>query len=92
MKLLKECKEVKVGPNEKIIPVLIRNIEIAIREKDKASLGYFELKKILDNDHCITNIKTELQEVLFNMESEEIPNEIAIDTRNDSNFYCTRGR
>jgi len=92
MKLLKECKEVKVGPNEKIIPVLIRNIEIAIREKDKASLGYFELKKTLDNDHCITNIKAELQEVLFNMESEEIPNEIAVDTRSDSNFYCIRGR
>jgi hypothetical protein len=91
MRLLKECKEVQVGSNEKIIPVLRRNIEIAICEKAKASLSYLELKKILNNDHSIIHIKAELQEILFNMECEDIPNEITADTKNDSNVCCIKG-
>lgn len=82
VKLLKECRSAEISQNEKMIPVLSRNIEVALEEKAKVALDYFRLKKQLAADHSIAKIKEELDEILFDME--DVPEEHKSSTKSDS--------
>lgn len=61
MRLLKECKEIVLNQNEKILPVLSKNIEVALSAKGKAAAHFPSLKNNLKDDHCIEKIKEELK-------------------------------
>lgn len=69
---------------EKVLPVLSRNIEVAITEKAKASQSYLILKKALINDHSIPQVKEEFKDIALNMECEDVPNEHTLASKNDS--------
>ena len=61
LKLEKECQQITVSQDEKIIPVLNRNFEIALREKEKALTMSENLIKDITNDYCVNKIREEVK-------------------------------
>lgn len=59
-KLKKECSEISIDQNDKIMVVLNRNIELALADKMAAAQKLTELERWLDMDHNINLVKKEM--------------------------------
>ena len=66
-KLVKECQEIIVNQKEKMIPVLIRNIEVALEEKLKAAGIFLHVKKSLNDDYLFKKVREEVKRINFNL-------------------------
>ena len=53
----KECQEIIIDQNDKIVLILRKNLEAAIDAKEKAVLRIPVVKKLLTIDHSMNSIK-----------------------------------
>ena len=57
LKLKKECQDIELGQNDKVLIVLAKNVEVALEEKRKVAALFYNVKKALNNDYSIEEIK-----------------------------------
>lgn len=83
-RLKKECTEIADGPSDKILCVLMKNMNTALDKKKQAAAEMHKLKTSLDRDHSVKAIRKEVekrqsgncsQELSGREEGEGIPDE-----------------